>query len=130
MNETLIAYTDGGSRGNPGKAACAVYYPQSGERQGKFLGIGTNNEAEYEGLLMALSTALDRDYKHLKVYMDSELVVRQITGIYRVNNMQLLELKVKADMLIEKLDKFEIFHVRREFNKEADAEVNRVFAEN
>jgi ribonuclease HI len=130
MIEALVAYTDGGSRGNPGKAACAVFYPQSGESEGKFLGIGTNNEAEYEGLIMALERATQHGHKHLKVYMDSELVVRQITGRYRVNNVQLLEKKLKADLLIERLDKFEIQHVRREFNKEADAEVNRIFAEN
>lgn len=122
----LIAYTDGGTRSNPGPGACAVWFPQLVRVVGCFLPYVTNNEAEYEGLILALMTAKRRGNRRLKVYTDSQLMQRQITGKYRVKNEKLIPLYETAIGMIGKLDSFEIFHVPRAANKEADAECNRI----
>lgn len=93
------------------------------------MGIQTNNFAEYSGLIAALEHAVQQDYKALKVFSDSELLVRQITGIYKVRSPELRELYDKARVLIRKLESFRIEHVRREFNHEADRLANRAMDE-
>ena len=124
----IIAHIDGGSRGNPGPAACAVVLSTlEGTRVAAFskhLGRGTNNFAEYQGLLAALRYALDNRRTHLRVKSDSELLVRQIQGRYKVKSADLKPLHQQALGLISELQKFEIEYVPREKNREADRLVN------
>jgi ribonuclease HI len=123
-----VAHIDGGARGNPGPAGYGVVVEdQAGRRVAglsQYLGHRTNNYAEYSGLLAALEYALAQGPKALKVISDSELMVRQIKGVYKVRNAALLELYQKAQQLIRQLEWFEIGHVLRESNREADRLAN------
>src|SRR5712692_3664146 len=124
----LIAYSDGGARGNPGPAGYGVVIKdQSGQKiaaLSEYLGHQTNNFAEYQGLIAALEYALDHGHKALRVISDSELLVRQIKGIYKVKNRALRELHSRAKELIARLDWFSIEHALREHNREADRLAN------
>ena len=126
----IRANIDGGARGNPGPAACAVVVRNEKSEViaewGEYLGVRTNNVAEYSGLLAALDYALREKYSSLKVLSDSELLVRQIRGEYRVKNVELKELFDRAQALARRLERFGIEHVRRESNREADRLVNKV----
>ena len=117
-------YIDGSSRGNPGQAGCVVVIRDgSGTillEQGYPLGVMTNNAAEYNALIIALEEALVLGAKAVKVYADSELLVRQINGQYRVKNADLKVLHGRASRLAKGFVEFEIEHVMREKNKEAD----------
>src|SRR5438477_2955875 len=125
----LVAYTDGGARGNPGPAGYGVVIQnQAGIKiaaLGQYLGHQTNNFAEYQGLIAALEYALEHGHKALKVVSDSELLVRQIKGIYKVKNSTLQELHGRAKQLIAQLDWFSIDHALRERNREADRLANQ-----
>ena len=125
----LVAHIDGGARGNPGPAGYgAVIEDEVGRpvvELSDYLGKQTNNYAEYSGLLAALAYTTRHGFKALKVYSDSELMVKQITGQYKVSNPSLKELHAKAIKLIEDLEAFEINHVPREQNREADWLANR-----
>jgi ribonuclease HI len=125
----LVAHIDGGARGNPGPAGYgAVVEDEMGRpvvELSDYLGKQTNNYAEYSGLLAALTYATRHGFKALKVYSDSELMVKQITGQYKVSNPALKELHSRAIKLIEDLEAFEINHVAREKNREADWLANR-----
>ena len=125
----LVAHIDGGARGNPGPAGYgAVIEDEVGRpvvELSDYLGKQTNNYAEYSALLAALSYATRHGFKTLKVYSDSELMVKQITGQYKVTNPSLKELYAKSIKLIEDLEAFEINHVPREQNREADWLANR-----
>ncbi len=120
----LVAYSDGGARGNPGPAGYGVVIQdESGKKiaaLSEYLGHQTNNVAEYQGLIAALEYAVNHNHKALKVISDSELLVRQIKGIYKVKNSTLQELHGRAKDLIERLDWFSIGHVLRGHNQEAD----------
>ena len=124
----IIAYCDGGSRGNPGPAGYGVHIEDAkGATVGElseFVGRKTNNFAEYSGLLAALQFALDRGYRRLKVVSDSELMVKQIKGQYRVNSPELRPLYEEAKGRIRQLDSFQIQHVLREKNRHADRLAN------
>jgi ribonuclease HI len=124
----LVAYSDGGARGNPGPAGYGVVIKdQSGRKLAalsQYLGHRTNNFAEYQGLIAALEYALEAGPKAIKVVSDSELLVRQIKGIYKVKNLTLQELHGRAKELIAQLDWFSIQHVLRESNREADELAN------
>lgn len=126
----IKANIDGGARGNPGPAAYGVVIRNSkGEiidEIAEYLGIQTNNFAEYSGLLAALEYAVREKYVSLKVLSDSELLVKQMKGQYRVKNPGLLELYDRARALVRKLERFSIDHVLREYNREADRLVNKV----
>jgi len=125
----VIAHIDGGSRGNPGPAAYGIVVERvDGTRVAslsKYLGLTTNNVAEYEGLLAALSYALEHNHLRLKIISDSELLTRQINGQYKVKNPNLRILYDRARALIAQLDAFRIEHVRREHNREADLLANQ-----
>jgi len=127
-SERLRLHADGGSRGNPGPAgAGAVLYDRDGKilhRWNAYLGTGTNNEAEYRGLILGLTECLEKGYRNLAIFLDSELVVRQLTGRYRVKNERLKRLYDEARSLLDALDSWTIAHVGREENKEADRLVN------
>jgi ribonuclease HI len=123
-----VAYIDGGARGNPGPAGAGVHIELEGQPwRGlyTFLGEQTNNFAEYSALLIALEYALKEGFRELAVYSDSELLVRQILGRYRVKNPALRGLHDKATDLIRRFKRFGIQHVRREENWKADALVNK-----
>jgi ribonuclease HI len=124
----LIAYTDGGARGNPGPAGYGVVIKdQSGRKVAvlsEYLGHQTNNFAEYQGLIAALEYALEHGPKALKITSDSELLVRQIKGIYKVKNPTLQDLHARAKELVAQLDWFSIGHALREHNQEADRLAN------
>jgi len=124
----LIAHSDGGARGNPGPSGYGVVIKdQSGRKVAalsEYLGHQTNNFAEYQGLIAALEYALEQGPKALKVISDSELLVRQIKGVYKVKNATLQDLHARAKELIAKLDWFSIGHALREHNQEADRLAN------
>lgn len=130
---TVIANIDGGARGNPGPAAYGVVVRNSkGEvlaELSDYLGLQTNNYAEYSGLLAALEYAVGEKHLSLKVFSDSELLVRQMQGRYKVSNAALQQLFGRAQSLVKKLQNFSIEHVLRERNKEADRLVNKVLDE-
>jgi probable phosphoglycerate mutase len=132
-SSTIVAYIDGGARGNPGPAGYGVVITNaSGEivaELSKYLGHRTNNFAEYSGLLAALEFTLSHNYVSLNVVSDSELLVRQIRGIYKVRSPELKPLYVQARLLIGKLHDFHIEHVRREKNKQADKLANQAMDE-
>jgi len=124
----LIAHSDGGARGNPGPAGYGVVIQdQSGRKVAdlsEYLGHQTNNFAEYQGLIAALEYTLQHGPKALKLISDSELLVRQIKGIYKVKNSTLKDLHGRAKELIAQLDWFSIGHALREHNTEADRLAN------
>ena len=125
----LIAHSDGGARGNPGPAGYGVVIQdETGQKVAalsQYLGQQTNNFAEYQGLIAALEYAIEHGHKALKVVSDSELLVRQIKGIYKVKNATLQELHARAKQLIGQLDWFSIDHALREHNREADDLANQ-----
>jgi ribonuclease HI len=124
----LVAHSDGGARGNPGPAGYGVVIQDQSGRQvaalSEYLGHQTNNFAEYQGLIGALEYALEHGPKALKLISDSELLVRQIKGIYKVKNPTLRDLHARAQELIAQLDWFSIGHALREHNQEADRLAN------
>ena len=119
----LTAYSDGGARGNPGPAGYGVYIELpdgSVEELHGGLGIATNNVAEYNGLLAALQWAVDHGHRSVRIKADSELLVKQMRGEYKVKNAGLLPLVARARMLASALDRVTFEHVRREQNTNAD----------
>src|SRR3984957_7615635 len=125
----LIAHSDGGARGNPGPAGYGVVIQDEAGRKiaalSQYLGHQTNNFAEYQGLIAALEYAIEHGYNALKLISDSELLVRQIKGIYKVKNSTLQELHGRAKELIAQLEWFSIDHALREHNREADELANQ-----
>jgi ribonuclease HI len=124
---------DGASRGNPGPAGFGVHVAGGDgevavELYG-YLGQATNNVAEYQGLLHALRWALKQGAREIEVFSDSELLVRQMGGRYRVKNPGLQPLYREASELLSRFERARISHVRREANREADALANRALDE-
>jgi ribonuclease HI len=128
-SEFIHAHCDGGSRGNPGPSGFgAVITDAHGKtlaELSEYLGIRTNNFAEYSGLLAVLAWALEHGHKRVKLVSDSELMVKQIQGKYKVNSVDLKPLWQQARDRIAKLDAFEITHALRHKNKAADALANQ-----
>lgn len=125
-----LIHIDGGARGNPGPAAAGVCIttPDGSEalhEAGYWLGKMTNNEAEYQGLLHALKAAADLQFEAIHIRSDSELMVKQINGQYRVKATNLKPLFAEATVLLARFDRWSIEHVRREKNKRADQLANR-----
>jgi ribonuclease HI len=124
----LIAHSDGGARGNPGPAGYGVVIKDEAGHKvaalSEYLGHQTNNFAEYQGLIAALEYAIEHGPKALKLISDSELLVRQIKGIYKVKNAVLQDLHGRAKELIAQMDWFSIGHAFREQNQEADQLAN------
>jgi ribonuclease HI len=124
----LIAHSDGGARGNPGPAGYGVVIKDETGRKvaalSEYLGHQTNNFAEYQGLIAALEYAIKHGPKALKLISDSELLVRQIKGIYKVKNAVLQDLHGRAKELIAQMDWFSVGHAFREQNQEADQLAN------
>ena len=124
----MIIATDGASRGNPGPAAIGATI-KDGQgtliaRISRHIGIATNNQAEYQAVIAALNEALRLGARKVDISMDSELVVRQLSGRYRVKNAVLKSLYREVKRLLERLEIFTITHVPRNQNKEADQLAN------
>jgi ribonuclease HI len=132
-DETLHIHVDGASRGNPGEAAFGVHVAAPDGRTVAelygYLGRATNNVAEYRGLLHALRWALARGTGNVVIFSDSELLVRQMAGRYRVKHPGLRPLHREASELMAQLPRLRIQHVPREENREADALANRALDE-
>ena len=130
----LFIYTDGGARGNPGPAgAGAVAYNEDGEavfQISQYLGETTNNQAEYQALIMGLKKAVSRGAQEAEVFMDSELIVKQLNREYKVKNKELQPLFVQVYNLTLSFKKISFQHIRREKNKEADKLVNQAIDNN
>jgi len=127
MTESATVWIDGGARGNPGPAGCGVVLDlgEAGrEEHTLYIGTGTNNVAEYAALLAALARALELGVRRIVVHSDSELLVRQLTGAYRVKAPHLQRLWLRASQLARRFTSFSIRHVRRAQNKDADRLAN------
>lgn len=128
--ERLVGYCDGGSRGNPGPAASGYVLLDTSEtviaEGGTFLGITTNNIAEYQALYLALQKALELGATIVDMRLDSLLVVNQMNGIYRVKNNELLPIYNRIKELLVQFDKVTFTHVMREYNTLADGMVNKI----
>jgi ribonuclease HI/pterin-4a-carbinolamine dehydratase len=122
-------YADGGSRGNPGPSASGYVVLDMNDNilvdEGYYLGITTNNQAEYTALKIALEKCLEMGVREVDVYMDSLLVINQMKGIFKVKNRDLWPLHDNISSLVKKFNKVNFQHVPRELNKLADAAVNR-----
>ncbi len=122
-------YSDGGARGNPGPAGIgAVLYNQEGEEIAsisKFIGQATNNQAEYQALIAALKKAQQLNIKELKVYLDSELIVKQVNREYKIKDQDLAKLFLQVHNLILAFPKISFHHIKREKNKRADELANQ-----
>jgi len=125
----LIVYTDGAARGNPGPAGAGVYIEdesgESVEQITQYLGETTNNVAEYRALLLGLEHAETLGARAVEIRADSELMIRQMTGEYRVRNPGLQDLNRRARTLERSFEHVEYVHVRRDKNREADRLANR-----
>ena len=123
-------YTDGGSRGNPGPSACAYVLLDTQDtiikKNGLFLGVTTNNQAEYQSLKMGLEAALRHKADTVHVYMDSTLVVNQMKGLYKVKNRDLIPVNASVRDIVTRLPNVTFTFVPREYNKLADALVNEI----
>ena len=132
--EEAKLYTDGGSRGNPGKSACAfVICKVDGtvvEKSGQYIGVATNNQAEYTGFLRGLERARDLGINKVILMSDSELVVNQMNGKYKVKNQELAPLHQQVREIADSFGSVQFVYVPRELNKTADLEVNRILDDN
>jgi ribonuclease HI len=127
MHDHIIIFTDGGARGNPGPAASGVVIKSADgkviEAFGRYLGATTNNQAEYKAILFALQEAKKYEPKRIQFFMDSELAMKQLNGVYKMKNQ---DLKVIFDEIKQLALGYDTTyqHVYRKDNKEADAQVN------
>lgn len=126
-------FADGASRGNPGHSgAGAVLFEAGGARESRhsaYIGQATNNQAEYRALILGLEEALGLGWTWIRVHLDSELVVKQLGGSYRVKSPGLKPLFRKASGLLDRFSDFEITHIPREKNAQADRLANRAVDE-
>jgi ribonuclease HI len=129
----VVAYIDGGARGNPGPAGYGVHIQSSDgsvlHQLHGALGIATNNVAEYNGLLAALQWAVSNNVPRLHIRADSELLVKQMRGEYRVKHPGLQPLWEQARGLTRRIRHVQFEHVRREFNRDADRLANEAMDE-
>ncbi|HRN90317.1 MAG TPA: reverse transcriptase-like protein [Candidatus Saccharibacteria bacterium] len=129
----VIVYSDGGSRGNPGPSAAGFVILDQNEnvidQGGVFLGITTNNQAEYHGVQLGLEHALAMGARFVEFNIDSMLVVNQMNGIYKIKNRELWPIHERIRDLSSKFDKVSFTHVPRELNRLADGMVNKILDE-
>ena len=128
----LTIYTDGASRNNPGEAGAGIVVKQDGETVqaiARYLGVQTNNVAEYTAAVIGLQYAAGAGAARVKLYADSELLVKQINGQYKVKNEGLKPLHAKVKELIARIGRVEVEYIPREKNKEADALANKAIDE-
>lgn len=126
--QKIIIYSDGGARGNPGPAGIGAVLKDGENRTifeiSEYIGRATNNQAEYKAVLAGLNKALEFEPEEIQCFLDSELAVKQLNREYKVKNVDLQGLFLKIYNLTINL-KVSFQHIRREFNKEADALVNQ-----
>jgi ribonuclease HI len=126
--KSCILFTDGASRGNPGEAGAGIVLVDENGREiaadSFYLGQCTNNAAEYQALIAGLETALRCGCTALSIYLDAELIVRQITGQYKVRHAHLQPLFIKANHLLDRLQNWDIHHIPRSKNARADKLAN------
>ncbi len=128
----ILLYSDGAARGNPGPAGIGVViHADATKIEGKrFIGKATNNTAEYEALIYGLHLLIDKNLiRPLKIHSDSQLMVRQLNGQYKIKQSHLRELARKARELLQFFPSHEIIHIPREQNKEADRLANEAIDE-
>ena len=128
----LTIYTDGASRNNPGESGAGVYILQDGvpfEQIARYLGTTTNNVAEYSAAIIGLEHAVKVGARRVSLFADSELLVKQINGQYKVKNEGLKLLHAKARELIARIGSVAVQYIPREQNKEADALANKAIDE-
>ncbi|OGY45371.1 MAG: hypothetical protein A3A24_00420 [Candidatus Buchananbacteria bacterium RIFCSPLOWO2_01_FULL_46_12] len=130
MNKATM-HTDGGARGNPGPAGIGVVLEYNDQKKNykKFIGTATNNQAEYQAVILGLEKAKEAGIQEVDVFLDSELVQQQLIGGYKVKNQDLASLFVKVWNLQQSFKKVKYIHVRRTDNKEADKLVNQAIDE-
>lgn len=130
---SIIMYSDGGSRGNPGPSAAAFVVMNQREEiladGGSYLGVTTNNQAEYQAVYFGLKRASELGAKIVDFRLDSNLVVNQLNGVYKIKNRDLWPIHEQIKLLMPKFDKVTFTHVRREFNQIADGLVNKILDE-
>ncbi len=128
-NSSVVIHSDGGSRGNPGPSAAGYVILDDQqkviEQGGEYLGITTNNQAEYHGVRLGLEKAIELGYRRVDFRIDSMLVVNQMNGLYKIKNRELWPIHERIRHLMTQFDKVSFSHVRREFNQLADGMVNR-----
>ena len=120
-------FTDGASRGNPGEAGAGAYLVNgAGEEIGlrRYLGRATNNQAEYAALLLCLKKLVAMGVKQVSIKADSQLMIRQLEGLYKVKSEDLLPLFLEAKQLLGNFEKVKVAHIPREENKKADQLAN------
>ncbi len=126
----VIIYSDGGSRGNPGPSAAGYVIIDSNDRLlfegGSYLGITSNNQAEYHGVRLGLEKAKELGIKTIEFRLDSLLVVNQLNGLYVIKNRELWPVHERIRSLLQQFDKVTFSHVKREFNQQADKMVNKI----
>lgn len=131
--DTVVAYIDGASRGNPGQAGYGVvFFDARGDTLREvcgYIGEATNNVAEYKAFIAALEEVIKQGWKKVKIFADSELLVRQLSGVYRVKNPALRELYSKGLALSRSLESWSVEHVRRDANVRADELANQAIDE-
>jgi ribonuclease HI/ADP-ribose pyrophosphatase YjhB (NUDIX family) len=128
----IVIYSDGGSRGNPGPSAAAFVMVDGAtviDQGGEYLGITTNNQAEYHGVQLGLEKAIDRELRSIEFRIDSMLVVNQLNGLYKIKNRELWPINERIEMLLRQFDSVIFKHIPRELNTLADALVNKVLDE-
>lgn len=128
-DDAVIIYSDGGSRGNPGPSAAGYIILDSRQEViaegGEYLGITTNNQAEYQGVRLGLEKAEELGYKKVDFKLDSMLVVNQMKGYYKIKNRELWPINERIRMLMTHFDRVTFTHVNRQFNQLADGMVNK-----
>lgn len=133
MTDSIVMYTDGASRGNPGPASYGVYIQKNEQTYVElksYLGQQTNNYAEYAGIIAALEWLKDSGHKIATLRSDSELLIKQLKGQYKVKSETLKPLYLKAKALLaENKLQVQFEHIRREYNKQADSLANQALDE-
>jgi ribonuclease HI len=128
----ITMFTDGGSRGNPGPSAAGAVLKQGEEtiaEVSRYMGETTNNQAEYTSIIIGLEKAKELGVSEVEVVMDSELAVKQMNREYKVKHPEIAKRFLEVNNLLHSFKKVTFRHVRREFNKEADALVNKCIDE-
>ena len=132
-DNTITIFSDGGSRGNPGPSAAGYVILDSNQQViaqgGEYLGITTNNQAEYHGVRLGLEKAIELKYKRVDFKIDSMLVVNQMKGFYNIKNRELWPIHERIRELMKQFEKVTFNHVLREFNQLADGMVNKTLDE-
>ena len=129
MSERLVVHVDGGARGNPGPAAIAAVLADADgtilDERSETIGRATNNVAEYRAVLLGIERAVALGAAELELVGDSELIVKQVKGEYKVKDATMPELHAEVKKALREFDSWSIRHVRREHNAEADRLVNK-----